>query len=377
MLLSSFWIGLVFLSCKEGKTTNPVEKVSKNQVEYAKGFTLENKGEFSVVTVTNPWPDAKKSFTYAFVPKHLALEVSLDKKEYDAVITTPVENIVVTSTTHIPALEALGGLSVLKGFPDTKYISSMPARQLISRGKIKELGNNEKLNTEMVLEMQPEAIVGFAINNQNNTYDLLQKAGIPVLFNGDWTEQTPLGKAEWIKFFGVLLQQEKKADSIFTHISQAYKAIKNIAKKATKKPRVLSGALYKDIWYAPAGDSWAAQFLTDSNAEYLWSTTEGTGSLSLSLETVLNQGKKTDFWISPAQFTSYMDMQEANTHYQQFKAYKIKQIYSFAKTVGPTGGMLYYELAPQRPDLVLQDLVHIFHPALLPDYEPYFFQPLE
>lgn len=368
---------MVFFSCKESNTKKKARKPLSNQVSHAQGFSIDHRETFTVVTVTDPWPNAQKSFSYAFVPKDVTLPVSIDSTKFDAVISTPVAHLVVTSTTHIPALEALDGLGALKGFPDTKYISSMPARQLISKNKIKELGNNENLNTELVLEMQPEAIVGFAINNDNSTYHLLQKAGIPVLFNGDWTERTPLGKAEWIKFFGVLLGQEKKADSIFNTIANDYNKIKDLAAKASKKPQVLSGALYKDVWYAPAGNSWAAQFLADANADYLWANTKGTGSLSLSLESALDQGKQTDFWISPAQFTSYKDMEAANKHYAQFKAYKTKQVYSFAKTVGPTGGMLYYELAPQRPDWVLKDLVHILHPELLPNYEPYFFKPLE
>lgn len=329
------------------------------------------------ITVTNPWPNAQKSFTYIFVPKEKLKTNDYPKGNYDAIIGTPVEQLVVTSTTHIPALEALGGLDKLKGFPDTKYISSMPARQLISEGKIKELGANESLNTEMVLEMRPDALVGFAMDGQTTTYELVQKAGIPVLYNGEWTEQTPLGKAEWIKFFGVLLNKQKEADAIFNGIATNYNAIKKRAQQAKTKPTVLSGALYKDIWYLPAGESWAARFISDAHASYVWSDTKGTGSLSLSLETVLEKGQKTDFWVSPSQFKAYSELAEANNHYQQFEAFKNKNIYSVANTTGPTGGLLFYELGPQRPDIILKDLVHIFHPELLPEYTPFFFQALK
>lgn len=366
------------LGCKQ--ETKPIQNPKEPEqigVEFATGFQIDQSGSFPVITVSNPWPNAKKSFKYAFIPKEKLAAITYPKDAYDAVITTPVEKIVATSTTHIPALEALGGLSKLRGFPDTKYISSMPARQLIASKKIKELGNNESLNTEMVLEMQPDALVGFAIDNANTAYDLLQQSGIPVIFNGDWTEQTPLGKAEWIKFFGVLLQKERVADSIFNTIKTDYLTIKDLASKAKSKPTVLSGALYKDVWYLPAGESWASQFIEDANANYLWSNTTGTGSLSLSFEAVLDKGKMAEFWIAPAQFTSYQQLQDANGHYEEFDALKTQNIFTFAATKGATGGLLYYELAPQRPDLVLKDLVHIFHPDLLPDYAPYFFKPLE
>lgn len=369
---------LTSVSCKEDK--KPLIKNSEEQqntITNATGFSINNRGEYPVVTVTNPWPNAEKSFTYAFIPKSELLASPKISEGYDAVIGTPIENLVVTSTTHIPALEVLGGLDKLKGFPDTKYISSMPARQLISDGKIKELGSNETLNTEMLLDMRPDAVVGFAMSNNNAAYDLLQKAGIPILFNGDWTEQTPLGKAEWIKLFGVLLNKQEQAEQVFKEIEYDYERIKQLAEKATKKPTVLSGALYKDIWYLPAGESWAAQFIRDANAQYLWFDTKGTGSLSLSLEAVLERGQMAEFWVSPSQFKRYEEMSASNLHYQNFDAFKNKKIHTYSATTGPTGGLLFFELGPQRPDIILKDLVYIFHPELLPDHVPFFFQPLK
>ncbi|MGI9546565.1 MAG: ABC transporter substrate-binding protein, partial [Flavobacteriaceae bacterium] len=150
-----------------------------------------------------------------------------------------------------------------------------------------------------------------------------------------------------------------------------------LAQSSRQMPTVLSGALYKDVWYLPAGESWAAKFIEDANADYLWKDTEGTGSLNMSLESVLNKGDRADYWISPSQFTSYREMLEANMHYQNFKPFKEKKVFTFAATRGSTGGLLYYELAPSRPDIVLSDLIYIFHPDLIPDYEPYFFKPLE
>lgn len=369
---------LLLASCKENKkSVKPISETYSSSILCATGFSIATDEGFPTITVTNPWPNAQQSFTYIFVPKEKLETNDYPKGNYDAIIGTPVEQLVVTSTTHIPALEALGGLEKLAGFPDTQYISSMPARQLISEGKIKELGTNESLNTEMVLEMQPDAIVGFAMDSKNTTYELIQKSGIPVLYNGEWTEQTPLGKAEWIKFFGVLLDKQEEAERIFNGIAEDYNAVKKLAEQADNKPTVLSGALYKDVWYLPAGESWAAQFISDANGDYLWSDTKGTGSLSLSLETVLEKGQTTDFWVSPSQFKTYAEMLDANTHYSEFKAFKNKHIYTFANTTGPTGGLLFYELGPQRPDIILKDLVHIFHPELLPEHSPFFFQALK
>ena len=382
-LFSILGSAILLVSCIDKKKEVPSEDiplkeaVANTRVEYANGFTIENNSEYTVVKVSEPWPSATKEYTYAFIPREKLAVITYPKDAYDAVIATPIKDFIVTSTTHIPAVESLGGLDRLIGFPDTKYISSMPARKLIATRQIKDLGANESLNTEMVLELSPDVIVGFGIDNQNSPYEVIQKANIPVLFNGDWNEKTPLGKAEWIKFFGVLLNKEKQADSIFTEIASEYKRVKALSEKATHKPTVMSGALYKDVWYLPAGESWAAQFIKDANANYLWKESKGTGSLSLSLESVLEKGQQADFWVSPSQFTSYSAMESANSHYLQFDAFKTKKVYTFANTKGPTGGLIFYELGPQRPDLVLKDMVHIFHPELLPNYKPYFFAPLQ
>jgi len=362
---------------KKEKIDLPISENQTFEINHAKGFNIEKAGDLTVLKISSPWPNSESSYSYALIPKDKMSTMTLNIDEYDAIIATPVNNIVVTSTTHIPALEALGVLDKLSGFPDTQYISSKKARRLIDDEKIKELGNNEALNTEMVIELNPELVVGFSISSENKAYETLQRANIPVVYNGDWTEKTPLGKAEWIKFFAPFFGLEKKADSLFKKIERSYVTAKSLAQKAETKPTVLSGALYKDVWYLPGGNSWAAQFLQDANADYLWKETTETGSLSLSIEAVLTKAKNADFWVSPSQFTSYSAMEKAGRHYPQFEAFKNRKLYTFAKTTGETGGLLYYELAPNRPDLVLKDLVHIFHPTLLPDHKPFFFQALD
>lgn len=204
----------------------------------------------------------------------------------------------------------------------------------------------------------------------------LKDSGLTVLYNGDWTEQSPLGRAEWIKFFGALYSREREADIIFKQIVKDYNDAKKIAQNTTEKPTVMAGAIFQDQWNLPQGGSWGAQFLKDANADYLWKDTDGTGSLSLSFETVLDKAENAEYWIGPNSYTSLTQMTENNPHYGQFQSFKNKKVYSFGTKRGPTGGYVYYELSATRPDLVLKDLIKIFHPELLPDYELYFFEKL-
>ena len=366
---------LSVLGCKKNNTELSTEITSaKNEILYAKGFSIHKYNGFSVVKVINPWPNATKNYTY--ILKEATGKIP-DSLQQFTTISVPIKNIVVTSTTHIPSLEMLEVENSLVGFPNLNYISSEKVRTLIEQGKVKELGQNQDLNTEIIIDLNPDVLIGYRIDNKNPTLDNLEKSGIKIMLNGDWNEQTPLGKAEWIKFFGVLYGKEKKADSIFTHIEKEYKNTIALVKNSKKRPTVIAGDIFEGTWYLPKGSSWGSQLIKEAGGHYLWEETQGTGSLGLSFEIVFEKAKDAEFWITSGQFSTLKDMQTANPHYNQFTAFQNKKVYSFSNKKGKTGGILYYELAPNRPDLVLKDLVYVFHPELLPNYSPYFFEQMK
>lgn len=369
-----FLIFLLFIQCKHETKKEGILASSKNEVRYAKGFSIYKHKGFSIVKITNPWPEAKESFTYILQEKNGIIPDSL--KQF-TIIPIPLKSIVVTSTTHIPALELLGVENTLIGFPNTNYISSEKTRKRIDAGKIREVGVNENLNTEVLIDIKPDLIVSFGLNNSNPTLDNLQKSGLKVMLNGDWTEQSPLGKAEWIKFFGALYGLDSKADIIFSKIEKEYNSTLELAKKTTTKPTVLCGAMYQEQWYIPQGESWASLFLKDAQSQYLWANTKGTGSFSVPFEVILEKAQNADFWIAPGDFSSLKQMSDSNPHYNQFSAFKNKKVYSYSLNKGAKGGIIYFEWSPTRPDWVLKDLIKIFHPELLPNHKLFFFQKLE
>ena len=364
---------LLVLGCKKQQRME-LPLVAKNEVRYAKGFSIQRYFGYSIITVKNPWPKATKTYTYILKEKNGVVPDSL---HHYLPINVPIKTIVVTSTTHIPSLELLHEERTLIGFPHTDFISSEKTRALIEAGKVKELGNNQDLNTEVLLDLQPDVIVGYGIDNSNPTLDNLEKSGLAVVLNGDWNEETPLGKAEWIKFFGAFYDKQKEAEDLFTAVEKDYLSTLEIAKNATTTPTILAGDMYEDHWYLPKGESWGSILLKEAHGAYLWEDSQGTGSLSLSFETVFEKAKDADFWITSGQFSTLKEMLASNPHYAQFKAYENQKVYSFRGKKGKTGGLLYYELAPNRPDIVLKDIVKLLHPELLPGYKPFFFAPLK
>ena len=348
-----------------------------NTIAYAEGFSITKNSNHTVLNIKSPWPESEQTFKYVLISKTEASKTSFIKDEFDGIIITPVEKIVVTSTTHIPALELLGVENTLVGFPGTDYISSKKTRARIEKGHIRELGKNEGINTEVLLDINPNVVVAFGVDGKSKSLETIKKANIPVIYNGDWVEKSPLAKAEWIKFFGVLYDKEKEADSIFNTIELDYKDAKKLALKSKFKPTVLCGAMYKDIWYLPNGTSTEAQFLKDANTNYLWSDTKEKGSIALNFEVVFKEANNANLWLSPSYYLNKEGLQKASEHYAKFEAFKNDKIYTFANTTGETGGVLYYELGTTRPDLVLKDIIKICHPELLPNYEPFFFKKLE
>lgn len=369
-----FLVFFLFIQCKKESQQEAEIQSPANEIHYAKGLEIYKHNGFTIVKITSPWPNAKEQFTYILQEKNGIIPDSL--KQFMA-ISVPIKSIVVTSTTHIPALELLGVENTLVGFPNTDYISSVKTRKLIATGKVREVGTNETLNTEVLIDMNPDVIVSFGLNNSNPTLDNLKKSGLKVMLNGDWTEQSPLGKAEWIKFFGALYGLDSKANTLFSAIEKEYKNTLTLSQKATRKPTVLSGAMFQEQWYVPQGESWASLFLKDAKANYLWADSKGTGSLSLPFETILEKAQEAEYWISPGDFSSLQQMSESNPHYKQFDAFQNKKVYSYAINKGAKGGIVYFEWSPTRPDWVLKDLIKIFHPELLPDHKLFFFQKLE
>lgn len=366
-----FTFSILLISCKVDKKNDLLNEEinNKSTIKYAKGFDIQHFKDYTKLTVKAPYQNSTETFEFILTSNKSNSDLNT--------IQIPINSIVVTSTTHIPMLELLQVENKLVGFPNTDYISSPKTRSLIEKGFIKELGHEESINTELLLDLKPDLVVGFSLNSNNKMFSVIEKLGIPVLLNGDWMEETPLGRAEWVKFFGVLFDKEKMADSIFNDIEKNYLEAKNIASKASEKPTVISGGLFKDVWNLPAGDSFEATFLKDANTNYLWKDSKGKGSLSLNIENVFEKGKDAELWISPSYFKTMAQLNDANDIYPKFSAFQSKNIFSYVNKQGALGGFIYFELAPARPDLVLKDLIKIAHPELLKDYELTFYERLK
>lgn len=384
-LALSFFLGCNPKNNTEEKSTpnHPTKQILKQELKitHAKKFKVGTHQHYTVVTVLNPWQGANQHYVYVLVPKgeHAPDLNDFQTNPNDIVqaVTVPLSSIVCTSTTYIPLLDFLEETTSLVGFPGTDHISSPKARALIKEGSIANMGTETSLNIEKLLELHPEALMDYAMQGENDYVKLARKAGIAVLFNADYLEETPLGRAEWIKFAGLFYDKASLADALFNDIAATYDSLQTLAKKAEEKPTVFSGIMYGDTWFLPGGKNSGAIFLNDAQADYLWKDTPSDGSLKLSFEAVYEKAHHADYWIGVAAYQSFEALSNANSKYSAFEAFKKKQVYSYNAKTGEKGGLTFFELGYARPDLVLADLIKILHPELLPDYKLYFYKRLD
>ncbi|MEP1035190.1 ABC transporter substrate-binding protein [Ekhidna sp.] len=334
---------------REKSTVSTIE-----EVQYAKGFHFESEGDQRYLVVDEPWPKATKSKKYLLngVPKR----------------------IVCTSTSHLPFFEMLDAEESVIGFPNLNYISSAVFIERANAGLLTDLGPDGSMNMELLLGINPDAVVAFDMGGESKTLAKIEEAGIPVYYNSDFLEQSPLGRAEWIKFFGALLNKEKKADSIFSEIAKEYNRLKELAGAVKNKPTILSGVVYGDTWFLPGGNNWAATFFKNAGGAYLWDADTTSGWLELSFEAVYEKGNDAEFWIGTSTLNTMVEMEGQDERYATFRAFKNGEVYNYNKKIGPNGGYDFFESGYSRPDLVLSDLIKTLHPELLPEYETVYFQ---
>lgn len=346
---------------------------SNNHVEFAEHLRITAFEAGYVVQVIHPWPGNEQQYTWVL---HRANAQIHDTLSAFPRIQIPIQKIVVTSTTHIPALEMLGKIEHLVGFPNTNYISSTHVRKQIEQGLIQDLGNGAALNTELLMKLKPDVIVNFGVDKEHTAHKTLEKLKIITLYNADWVETSPLGRAEWLLLFGCLFDEFELANEKFDEIKKKYNSTRTLAALNSKRPSVMSGSPYEGKWYVPQGESWASQLIQDAGGNYIWKSLEGNGSAMLSVEDVVISAQKADFWIAPGQFYAYKQLAKADPMIQHLEAYKNQKIYTFSLKKGKTGGVIYYEEASARPDKVLEDMVKILHPNTLPKTPLHYFEPL-
>lgn len=345
----------------------------KVAVESAASFSVEYHDSYKVVTTLTPWPGAEETFQYVLVQCGTPAPEGYDDA---TVMEVPVDTAVAMSTSYITHMEDLGLLDHLIGLDSFLYVSNPTVREMIDAGDLTEIAPTGEINVEAALDLDPGMIMTFSSGMpEYDTHPALIAAGLPVVMNGDWTETEPLARAEWVKFMALFFNAEGRANELYSNVVEEYTAAAELAANAGNNPTVVSDAPYEGTWYVPAGEAYTSRLIADAGGDYVFADNEESGTLYLDFETVYDQGLDADVWVNLWGFDSLSDLLAADERFGDFNAFQQGNVYG-NDARGTEFGSEIWETGVARPQLVLLDLIKIFHPDLLPDHELYYYRQL-
>lgn len=346
----------------------------KTSLQYATGFTIEYHDTYKIVTVLTPWKDAETTFQYILVQRGTEAPEGYQKTQY---IEIPVRSIVTMSTSYLPYLLHLGVLDTLIGHDNFQHINTPEVLELVKAGKLKETGEGPDVNVELLMLLNPDLIMTHGSNSMYDTHPKFLEVGLPVAINASYMEQHPLGRTEWIKFIAAFYNKEQEAEVVFQKIADAYETLAATTRNIAEKPTVFVNAPYRGNWWVPGGQGYLAAFLRDAGASYLWAETTDSTSTPLDFEVVYERALEAEYWLNPSRWTSLKDALAVDERFAQFKAFQEGNVYNNNARVNEHSGNDYWESGLANPDVVLADLIKIFHPELVPDHEFVYYQKLQ
>ncbi|MGD1889371.1 MAG: ABC transporter substrate-binding protein [Cyclobacteriaceae bacterium] len=345
----------------------------KPEITYAKNFTIEANEHYKLVTVRNPWQESDTLLSLVLYPtgtEDPAIE------QADFTIPVPIEEVVATSSPHNGYLKLIEELDKDTGVAEDKYLYNAYIYNKVSQGEVAQVGSLKSSNLEILLDVSPDLVMRTGYDNVRNEDDRLIESGIPVSYNIEWMETTMLARAEWIKYVGAFFNKDAMADSIFRQVEQEYLNARLLTTKVENRPSVMTGNNFKGTWYMPSADSYLTKLILDAGGDYHYKDEQATGSLPLSFEVVLDDMIEADYWIGP-RAESLKELEMMDERYTLFKAFRAGNVYTFNERMSENGGNDYWESGMTRPDLILKDVIKIFHPELLPNHQLYYYKKLQ
>ncbi|MDR0657533.1 MAG: ABC transporter substrate-binding protein [Mediterranea sp.] len=334
---------------------------------YAEGFTVTHTPTARLIDIRDPQQESARSFHYALAPKGT---VPQDIPEGYTVIWTPVRSVICMTSLQLSNFIKLDARECVAGVTSTRHLFDGKMNRQLEEGKTAKIGIEGNFDSEVIMSIEPDVI--FISPFKRGGYDILRDVDIPLIPHLGYKETTPLGQAEWIKFIGMFIGKEEQANTLFAAIETRYNELKALAAKQRKRPVIFSGEMRGGNWYAVGGKSFLAQLFNDAGGEYFLKDDPHSGGVTLDYETVYSQAENADYWRIVNSYDgtfSYDALRSEDSRYADFRAFRDKGIIYCNMRRKP-----FYESMPVEPELVLSDFIRVFHPGILPDYVPHYYE---
>lgn len=367
-------ITLCFMaSCSGGKTAR-LSDFSQNLYtpQYALGFDIKSNEahESSIITVRNPWQGADGVTSALFITRN---REGVPSDFNGQVLNGNAQRIIAMSSTQIAMLDAIGQSDKIVGVSGIDYISS--PNILERRDSIVDIGYESNINYELLLSLKPDIVLLYSINGANAMEDKLKELDIPYMYVGDYLEESPLGKAEWLVALSEIVGRRDIGEKFFTEIPPKYNRLKDLAaSNVGTRPKIMINMPYAGSWFMPPSSSYAAQLVEDAGGELIYKSNSGNTSKPIDIEEAYELTSNADIWINTGMANNLEDLRTMCPKFMDTQCVMEGKVYNNNRRVNSAGGNDYYESAVVCPDLVLRDLVKIFHPELVDDDFVYYKQ---
>lgn len=373
LLFILFTLVIAFSGCnqnKNAKTIGDRNSADSMNIKYAKGFKVISSANYKLVDITDPSGESDMHYKYALVNRGSNKEgIPADYQ----IIEIPVRSVICMTTLQLSNFIKLNALDKVVGITSTRFLFNEQMNRQLKEGKTRKIGIEGEFDNEVILALNPDIILVSPF--KKGGYDAIRNLNIPLISFLGYKESSPLGQAEWIKFIAMLLGIEEQANKQFDDIENKYNKLKALSDSVSERPTVLSGELHSGNWYVVGGNSYLAQLFRDAGADYFMKNDNESGGFYVDFETVYSQGANTDYWrmvnSHDGTFT-YDALKQSDARYADFKAFKDKKLIYCNLREKP-----FYENTPVEPEVVLADLIKIFHPSLLPKYVPVYYELLK
>lgn len=358
---------LLVVACQGGKTASG-EGGDTLQMKYAELLTIvkHNDGAYTEAIIENPWKKGTTLHKYILVPKgnegdetvarlkdDIRENATLQMGSHCDIVRTPLESNVVFTAPHCQLMYELGCKNAITGVCDKDYINIPDIKERV------DCGSSMQPDIERIIALKPEGLLISPFENSGG-YGKLDKLHIPIIETADYMETSPLGRAEWMKFYGLLFKSEERSDSLFSAIEKEYMALKAEAAKLPQGLSILTERKMGSVWYVPGGKSTMGILLKDANAKYIFADDTHSGSLAYGPERILSKGTQVDVWAFKyfgGKALSKSDLLAEYEGYKVLKAFNSNSIYQVDTSTQP-----YFELTSFHPEILLREFIILAHP---------------
>ena len=340
--------------------------------QYAKGFWIEQSGADKVLHIANPWQGAENiQYSYRIVSREdeEALKASLTN------IPAPLQRVVCLSTTHLAYIDVLQEIETIIGISGAGYVSNPAIREALREGRVKDVGYDAGISYETLTLLQPDVVFAYGVAGEMSAIaDKINSMGIRVVFLGDYLEDSPLGRAEYMVAVSAFFGKEAEAQALFTAIAEDYAAAKALIAEAPDKAKVMLNAPWRNAWYIPGKANYLSTLVADAGGEVLGAREESRDSAPLSLEKAYIYALQADYWLHPNAIRSLTELKNNDPRFAAIPAFRQHRVFNNTLRRTPEGGSDFWESGVVHPHIILRDLIRILHPDLLPEHRLVYYE---